>query len=282
MKGCCAGNVNRFFPNFIARAWMRDGDTLSPFVYAPTEIKVDIKGVKTTVTEETVYPFENVVKFKINPESKVKFSLLLRRPQWATAAKITLNGSEYKATFRNNVCKIEREFVAGDEVVISFEDKIEYIENAKGVSVKKGPLLYALPIKERVVIEGLRNLGNKLLPHYSVYGESKWNFGLCLKDSYAEYVKVGENGAQPWRAEQNCGRIRVAVAEIKNWKLVNVKKFKARFASRGPLEEVIADAQFTPVVGKVSEKYLGERELIELVPYCSTRLRIAIFPKVFK
>jgi len=261
---------------------MRDGETLAPFVYAPTEIKVDIKGVKTVVTEETSYPFENVVKFKINPESNVKFSLLLRRPAWATAVKIALNGNEYKAKFKNNVCKIEREFAAGDEIVISFEDKIEYIENARGVSVKKGPLLYALPIKEKVVIEGLRNLGNKLLPHYSVYGESKWNFGLCLKDSYAEYVKVCENGAQPWRQEQNGSRIRVAVAEIKNWKLINVKKFKARYASRGPLTEVIADAQFTPVVGKVNEEYVGEREVLELVPYCSTRLRIAIFPKVFK
>jgi len=282
MKGCCAGNVNRFFPNFIARAWMRDKDTLSPFVYAPTEICVDINGVKTVITEETVYPFENVVKFKINPESTVKFSLLLRRPEWATGVKVTLNGSEYKANFKNNVCKVEREFSKGDEIVISFEDKIEYIENAKGVSVKKGPLLYALPIKEKVVIEGLRNLGNTLLPHYSVYGESKWNFGLCLNDSYAEYVKTAENGAQPWRQEQNGSRIRVAVREVKNWKIVNVKKFKVRYLSRGPLTEEEADAQFTPVVGKVNEKYLGKREIVELVPYCSTRLRIAIFPKVEK
>jgi hypothetical protein len=95
-----------------------------------------------------------------------------------------------------------------------------------------------------------------------------------------EYVKTGENGAQPWRAEQNGSRIRVAVAEIKNWKIINTKKFKARFASRGPLVEVVDEAQFTPVVGKVNEKYIGEREIVELVPYCTTRLRIAIFPKV--
>jgi hypothetical protein len=280
MKGCCAGNVNRFFPNFIARAWMRDGDTLAPFVYAPTEIKIDVGGVKTTITEETLYPFENVVKFRIDPEASVKFALLLRKPQWATAVKLSLNGQEYKASFKNSLCKIEREFSKGDEIVISFEDKIELIENAKGVSVKKGALLYALPVKERVVIEGLRNLGNPLLPHYSVYADSKWNYGLYLKDPCLEYVKKGENGTQPWRAEQNGGRIRATVAEIKNWKIIKVKKFKARFASRGPMEEVEDEAQFTPVVGKVNEKYVGDLETVELVPYCSTRLRIAIFPKV--
>ena len=282
MKGCCAGNVNRFFPNFIARAWMRDGNVLSPFVYAPTEINIEINGVQTRIVEETAYPFENNVKFSINPASSVKFTLMLRKPQWATGVKVTLNGEEYKAKFVKNICKIEREFCFGDEIEISFADKIEYIENAKGVSVKKGALLYALPIKEKVVIEGLRNLGNPLLPHYSLYPESKWNFGLCTGEPYAEYVKIGENGEQPWRQEQNGSRIRVAVCELKNWKIINARKFKVRYASRGPLTEVEAEAQFTPVVGKVNEKYVGNKEIVELVPYCSTRLRIAIFPQVSK
>ena len=278
---CCAGNVNRFFPNFIARAWMRDGDTLSAFVYAPTEINVDVKGVKVAINEETNYPFENVVKFTVNPDTPVNFTLALRKPNWAVSAKITLNGEEYQGKFVKNVCKIDREFKAGDTIVISFEDKIEFIENAKGVSVKKGALLYALPVKERVVIEGLRELNNPILPHYSVYGESKWNYGICAKTANAEYVERGTLGAQPWRREQNCVRIKITVREIKNWKIQKVSKFFTRYISRGPLDqEVHKKVEFTPVVGKVNPKYLGKTETVELIPYCSTRLRIAIFPKV--
>ena len=39
---CCAGNVNRFMPNYVCRSWMRNGDTLAAFTYGPSEICVMI------------------------------------------------------------------------------------------------------------------------------------------------------------------------------------------------------------------------------------------------
>ena len=275
---CCAGNVHRFMPNYVCRAFMRDGDELAAFVYAPCTVTTTLNGRAVSIKEKTLYPFENRVEFTINTKDSANFTLSLRKPEWAVKATVTLNGKPIDEKFKNNVCKINREFVDGDKVVITFEDEIRLIENAGGISVKKGALLYALAVKEKVVVNGLRELNNPDFPHYSLYPESKWNYAIN-KNAALEFINDGV-GEKPWIKEQNGLKICLTGREITDWKLKTVNCLWRRFKPRVKLERVYQKATFTPKVKKVNMEKLGEEEKITLVPYATTRLRIAIFPKI--
>jgi hypothetical protein len=275
---CCAGNVHRFMPNFVYRSWLKGENALTAFTYAPTEIEVVLVNGKVKIIEDSLYPFENKIKFTVRLDKPFEFDLLLRKPKWAIEAILRINGKESEVGFENNLCKLTRRFEDGDEITLEFTDKIELIENAKGISVKKGALLYALPIKEREKIEGLRELGNPDFPHYSLAPDSKWNYGLCIKENLS--FKSGKIGDRPWKREDNGCYVEATGRETENWKLLHVKKYRVRFKPRAKYQWEENERWFTPKVKESGKNKFGAEEKLKLVPYCTTRLRIAIFPIV--
>lgn len=277
---CCAGNVHRFMPNFVARSWMKDEKELIAFLYTPTEIVTEMGGGQIKIKEDTLYPFENTVRFKIETERAVSFCFKLRVPAWAIDTKVTLNRQEINICPQNGFIRMEREFTHGDEIVISFTDKIELIENAGGVSVKKGALLYALPVSERKVVNGLRDCNNPDFPHYSLYAGGKWNYGLKDISSDRFTFCDGNIGEEPWRKNQNGLSIGVSAFEIKSWKLKKVKSVLTRKIARGKGYRENHSAAFTPKVKRFEETQTGQETKLHLVPYGTTRLRIAIFPMI--
>ena len=280
---CCAGNVHRFMPNYVARSWMLgENNAVYATQYGPTTFTFSVNGQEVKIEEKTVYPFEHQVQFEIKTSQPVDFVLYLRCPDWAKRSMILVNGQEIKCKRDKGFYQISRTFLPHDVVEIRFEAEVMLIENAKGISVKYGPLLYALPIKEKVVIEGLRELNNPDFPHYSVYPESKWNYGFDMNRIKDIKVDSKQCEEEPWRTECGGTRITIPVREVTNWKLRNEVKGRRRRSPRGYLKyEIGHKCLFTPVVrAEIKEQYKGERGYIQLVPYCTTRLRIAIFPKV--
>lgn len=281
LGGCCAGNVNRFMPNFVYHSWMRDGSKLSAVTYCPSRITVEIGGNPVTIREITQYPFENTIRFRVSANAPADFTLVLRKPEWAVSAAMTINGSPFQAEFPGNVCHLRRTFFDGDEIVLSFEDRITLVENARGISVKKGPLLYALPVRERVVIEGLRETGNRDFPHYSLYADSKWNYALDPSCADLRFSCDTAAGQEPWRMGQNALRIHVRARELPDWKIRTCKRILSRVKPKEPCQWEDREATFTPKVCPLTAgTRLGEWHELTLVPYCTTRLRIAIFPKL--
>lgn len=277
---CCAGNVHRFMPNFVARSWFINQEKKEVYaaLYAPSTASIKFGDEIIKVKEETEYPFNNTVKFTF--EGNAEFALSLRIPSWATSSKVTLNGEEIKAKRVNNKYLIERKFNSGDVVIISFEDKIELMENARGVSVKKGVLLYALPVDEKVEINGLRTLNNPKYPHYSIYPNSKWNYALKLNDLNLKSI-TSESDFEPWKNGCSGKVIELNAYSFDKWKIVNSKKGKKRLNPRGKVVDIGHECKFTSKVpAKVRMEDLGDKQVIRLVPYGTTRLRIAIFPFV--
>ena len=134
-------------------------------------------------------------------------------------------------------------------------------------------------VEERVKIEGLRALKNERFPHYSLYPESKWNYALDLLDKNVKIIKnvATEN---PWK--KGCGdRIEVSAFDCPSWKIINSKNGKKRLNPRGKVVSIGHECKFMPKVPfKIDREKLGEKCKISLVPYGTTRLRIAIFPFV--
>lgn len=86
--GCCAGNDHRFMPNYVARSWMKDKNTLAVFTYAPTEIDVKLENGRVKILQDTLYPFENTVRFSVSVEKPFTFSLVLRKPVGQLAQRL--------------------------------------------------------------------------------------------------------------------------------------------------------------------------------------------------
>ncbi len=281
--GCCTGNVNRIMPNFVCRSWFKDGDELTALLYAPTVIQTQIGGQRVKITEDTAYPFENEIQFTITTEKKVNFALKLRLPGWTIDYKLTINGKPQKQKPENGFLIVNKTFSNGDIINLSFSDKIEYVYNAGGVSVKKGGLLYALAINEEKVIEEMpRGLGDKDYPHYSLYPTSKWNYGLNVSRQENAKFYSDTHTETPWKNGASGLSIEVAGVEIENWKIRNAERIRIKFNPRKRGRVFERKCQLTPKLLKRGTEILGEEKTIKLVPYCTTRLRIAIFSAIEK
>ena len=277
---CCAGNVHRFMPNFVIRSWLINQEEKELFAatYAPSKITAVFGNDNVSITERTEYPFNNKIEFVINGQAE--FTLTLRVPAWAVGSQVKVNNEVLDIKVQQNLYKINRKFNDGDIIEISFEDKIELIENAKGISVKKGAILYALPVKERVEIEGLRMLNNPDYPHYSLYPESKWNYALDLNDIKTEFIST-DVGVEPWKNGRTGNEIQITAYEFPSWKIITSKNGKKRLNPRGKVVAIGHECKFMPKVpAKVNRENLLQKETVKLVPYGTTRLRIAIFPFV--
>ena len=277
--GCCAGNVHRFMPNFVCRSWFIDemSKTVYPAVYAPSSVRIGFGDSEAIIEEITDYPFNESVKFRVSAEKPVEFTLKLRVPLWAKQSSVFFNGETVLQ--KGDFYIVERTFKNGDIVEISFESEIEFIENAGGVSVKKGALLYALPIKEKTVIEGLRALNNERYPHYSLYPESKWNYAISANDLKNAKFLSGKASADPWKNNGNGSKIVISAYELKSWKMKKSRNGKKRLNPRGKIVSIGHYCEFTPKVPiSVKSKDVGGKRTVDLVPYGTTRLRIAIFP----
>ena len=90
-------------------------------------------------------------------------------------------------------------------------------------------------------------------------------------------------GDEPWRREQNGLGIRVTVREVKDWKIQHFKRLQRSMSPRAKCRWYDKEGTFTPKVFPIKDSDpLGEACSATLVPYATTRLRIAIFPIVNK
>ena len=281
VMGCCAGNVNRFMPNYVIRSWMQRGNELCAFLYAPSTVNTEMNGVPVSIEEETDYPFRNSVKFTITAKKQVEFVIQGRIPGWAKSYQLTLNGKKVIHTEENGFYLIERKFKTGDVIEVSFEDEICFVPNAGGISVKKGALLYALPIKERIVTgQKERGLGDPRFAHYGLYPDSAWNYALS-QDTPAEYIE-NEMDAAPWKSTASKSVIRVQGVQLPDWKIEEAASFRQKKNPRKRGKMVQKHCVFTPELPDMKNITVGQGVALELVPYCTTRLRIAIFPQTRK
>ena len=144
---CCNPNAVKLMPYYTSRMWLqlRDTDGVCAFCYGPSQLNTTINGVAVTIREDTDYPFSETVTFEIAPEDPVAFELRLRIPGWATG--YTLDAGDAEITEHDGFCRIRRLWGEGNRVTLSFQCKVEPLVACNGeVAVRRGPLLYALPI----------------------------------------------------------------------------------------------------------------------------------------
>jgi hypothetical protein len=289
---CCAGNVHRIMPNFAARMWMRDttGGIVAA-LYGPSRITFRPEHAKSDVTivEETGYPFTEEISFRIQCDEAVQFPLVLRIPGWCRAAELYMNGIRQKRRFKaGTFFTLARTFQPNDRItlVLPMELKLSYWPHG-GMGIERGPLVYALAIEEEGHSKQVKGQTSKDFPAWELRPASRWNYALALDERNLADVEVlqGPLSDNPWTLTTAPVELRVPARLVKNWRLIKTKWTEREYHVPGAvrIDWFQGDYEFTPDLPDpetLRDRLGKDVEMIRLVPYGCTNLRLSVFPHV--
>jgi len=157
---CCNLNAGKLMPYYVSNMWMKTADnkTLVAALLGPSSLTTTLNKKTVRIREETLYPFENSIRFTISPSGKMKFNLMVRLPEWAKAYKVSATGAN--VTELNGFIIVSKMWEREDVVTIEFEDPVlirRHISNS--IYLQKGALKYAMKIDEKMVPTRQLNYG---------------------------------------------------------------------------------------------------------------------------
>lgn len=267
---CCQHNYGFGWPSFAAHLWMATPDNgLAAVMYSPAavEARVGEDGTLVRIEAETTYPFEEVVRWRLQMRRAAEFPLYLRIPSWASDPEITINDkTRVVEAPGGRYVVIRRTWSDGDRVTIQFGEP-EVVVHAwpaqeNSVSVRRGALWYSLQIQEayKAVEED-----TEIWAAYEVEPKSAWNYGLCLGDGKTSLdCEVKRNAwpadGQPFVGDEAPIELRARGKRISNWTV----------DERG----LIGALQPSPVRSN------EPKQAITLIPMGGARLRLTVFPVI--
>ena len=258
---CCNGNMNRMIPLFCSRQWMKKGDNgIVAAMYAPSSFTTKLKGSKNEITiqEETNYPFEETIRFRMKMKRSTPFSFWLRIPQWCKGASITVNGQAADIVCKaGTFVEVQRKFSDEDIIELKLPMKAKSVSMPyDGVAFERGPLVFSLNVKAQEEITETRELDGIKFQSRILTPLSEWNYAPV--DTENIEVVNSNDYSNIWNPEMTPVRLKVKAVTVTNWQLYR--------------------DNFTPYMPSVIRK--GEEKVIELVPVGTTVLRMTVFPDI--
>ncbi len=253
--GCCTANFNQGWPKLALSALMRTEEGLAMSAIAPVRANVVIGGSKVECEIETNYPFEDGYRVRVRVDRPVTFALDLRIPGFAESARVDGAAAQPGAPFR-----VEKEWQGETVLTVEMAFSARYEQRPSGMfCLRRGPLLYSLPIKEQWHrVEYTRNGVDRKFPYcdYEILPMSPWNYGFTGKEPVLVRGEVGEvpfspEGAPVW--------LEVEMAQVE-WAM-----------GRGACEELPR-----------SDKAIAPPEMMRLIPYGCTNLRMTEMPMTMR
>lgn len=273
---CCQHNHGFGWPYYAEHLIMATPDNgLAAVMYTACKTKgiVGSNGVEVTLHEQTNYPFEESIRFKVSTPSKVSFPLYLRIPSWCKNASISINGKirNIQGASGSYAC-INREWKNNDvvELIVPMDFTVrQWQVNKNSVSVNYGPLTLSLKIDEVYKMLDSRetaigdskwqeNADASAWPTFEIYPGSSWNYALMANLPITVERKA-------WPADNN------------PFTITNVPlEFKAK--GRIVPEWMIDEYGLCGVLPYENAKKSDKIDDIKLVPMGAARLRITAFP----
>ncbi|MFQ6098325.1 MAG: beta-L-arabinofuranosidase domain-containing protein, partial [Armatimonadota bacterium] len=264
---CCQHNVSHGWPYYAEHLWLathRNG--LAAVLYAPCEVEARVgNGTTVRIVEDTDYPFDETIRFRLTAGKPVAFPMMLRIPRWCEGAALTVNGEDQGLRAQpSSYVVIQRTWNDGDEVILRLPMRIRirtWHKNHNAVSVDRGPLTYSLRIGERWERYG----GTDQWPAYEVFPTTPWNYGLVLdpQDPAGSFEVVRRSGPlpdQPFTIDGAPIHLVATGKRIPEWRLEP--------------NGLVGAIQDSPVRSDEPE------ESITLIPMGCGRLRISSFPVI--
>lgn len=176
--GCCTANFGQGFPKLALSTFFKTEKGIASCVLSPSVVETEINGVKVVCELVTEYPFRGTLKYIIKTDSSVEFSLFIRIPSFAKSAEI--DKTETKC---GEFAEISREWNGTSEIEVNLDFETEIVIRPENmVCVRRGALIYSIPIKEKwEKVEYIKDGVERKYPYcdYYIYPRSKWNYALA-------------------------------------------------------------------------------------------------------
>ncbi len=251
--GCCTANMGQGFPKFALSTFMKTEKGIVAAVLSPCELNTKINGTEVFCKMDTKYPFRDTVRFEITAENDVEFEFSIRIPSFAKSVKIDgvkVTDKDYYTVLRN--------FKGTTEIVMEMEFETEIVNRPLDmVVVRRGPLLYSLPIDatwEKWEYE--KNGVERKFPYcdYKITPNEPWNYAYC-SDEFE--VKLNDDFDAAFTPENPPIMLYTKMVQIP-------------WGEKNGVCNAQPDSR-TPV---------SEPEVKKLIPYGSTTLRITEIPYI--
>ena len=261
---CCTTNMHQSWPKYVQNLFYATPDRgVAALLYGPSEVHLKVANNKEVkITEVTGFPFRESVQFTISLKEEATFPFHVRIPSWCTNPSIKVNGEALSITPSKGIAIINRAWKNKDVLTLELPMQVKASHWYGNTStLERGPLVYALKINAEWKSKN-RNDGYGAFEE--VFATEDWNYGLLKEDveNLPKTVKVIEkkwDGAYPWTLDNVPIQLEFPGVQLKDWTLVN---------GVPELPEQIDISTPHP------------KEVLTLVPYGSTTLRISEFPTI--
>lgn len=257
---CCGHTAGIAWPLYTMNAVKRMNDGIAVWLYGPWRLNTG----NWQISSDTVYPFEEEIRLKIQHAPQGEQAIYLRIPKWAESTVLRLNGETiYTTKEKCGFLKVAGTWNTGDELRVQFEMKLSLTRWPRNgaATVDHGPLSYSVSIREKwVQHKGITGYPeSEDWPSWEVIPMSKWNYALD-KDVLSDAQLIRRQVAsQPFTREDAPVIIRMRVREITQWNLS---------------DHVPAPLQHSPV------RTEAPAEWIDFIPMGCARLRMSVLPVV--
>lgn len=311
---CCAGNVHRIMPNYVARMWMTGEDNeLVAAMYGPSAIRfVNADGKVVNVVESTAYPLDGDILFEFDTDTVADLEFTYRIPGWADGAKVYVNGRKQSSDLAEagSYHTLDMKVRKGDKVRIKLPMKpvLETVGAGShrydaAVSAYAGGTGTVEPtsVKQAVAASVPETGYDTVVGAYVRRGPLLYSYAIPQTQEEDTIVYENMNGKVPADTSFKCwsfepaGKWNYALDMSDDF---HMKEKVDRHYSGYPFESGISavsisvpvrsiewelvDGRFTPPLPAPDKVSVTGTETIslDLVPYGCTELRLTVFPMV--
>jgi hypothetical protein len=298
---CCNPNAGRLFPYYIGSMFMKFNlDGIAAMFFGPSELTTTIgkNSVPLVIEQQTDYPFDEHITFKIKPKAEATFPFFLRIPGWCQNAVVSINGEKQEIEIMNGMVRLERLWQDGDQIklILPMSISLDYTRSEM-VSVNRGPLVYAFAVPSDMVAYNEAAPGFPVIK-YVMKEDAVWNYALNFSypelDEYqwrpscpfdnvnisesfeVEELAIPENSL-PWEYP-HC-KVKCKARVYPAWKIAYENTTDDTYFYKR--QHILKQPEIPPAPALY--RFLVQNKainVIELVPFGTTRLRIVSFPYI--
>jgi hypothetical protein len=164
---CCPGNMTRFLASVPGYVYAQQNDSLYVNLFVASRAEVVMPTGRVTLTQETRYPWDGVVKLSLAPEKPAAFEVKVRIPGWARNTPmpsdlyrfsdidtepvvLKVNGQAERIHLEKGYATLRRTWKKGDVITLALPMPArrvlanDLVTADKGrVALQRGPIVYA-------------------------------------------------------------------------------------------------------------------------------------------